>query len=497
MSIVGLDLGTTFSAIAYLNELGKPQIVPNSAGERIMPSAIYFESNERVLVGQVAINSRQNDVSRSIRWIKREMGNKDFRFKVTEKVYTPAELSSYIIKKLMTDSEVIVGPKPDVLITVPANFEEAARNATMEAGKIAGFRVIGLVNEPTAAAFYYAVTNNVTGRTLIFDLGGGTFDVTVADILPNYDVHVITSNGDRTLGGYNIDQRLVDYLEKEYVREKGGTLLGSPEDRAILEDYAEEIKIQLSERDKVPYRLIGPNGRITGELSLEAFNSLIQEEMNRVRMLIDSVLKESHDSPSSIKNVVLVGGSTRLKAVRDFLKSYFKKELISTGNVDEVVALGAALYAGKRMIEEHSDEVPDSMKSVLDNIPIIVDVCNHSYGTECISFNDVTKRFESINSIIIPKNTPIPCKVEKSDYVTARDNLKSVTVKVTQGEGEDLDNVTLICEQELTLPPNTPEDSVFHITYSYDKDQRMECIFEHVDSGKRVTMHLDLNEMED
>ena len=491
MSIVGLDLGTTFSAVAYLNEMGLPQIVPNMAGERIMPSALFFEQ-DRVLVGKVAINSRQADATRSVRWIKREMGNKNYRFRFGGEEYSPSKLSSYIVKKLLEDAETTVGSKPDVLITVPANFEDEARRATIEAGELAGFRVIGLVNEPTAAAYYYAVTKHITGRSLVFDLGGGTFDISIADISPDYAVKIITSKGDRSLGGYNIDQRLVDYLEEEYHRQKGGTLLETSEDKAVLEDYAEEIKIQLSVRDSVSYMVTGSNGRMKGELTLEKFNSLITIEMSRIQLLLDNVLKESNDTPSTIKNVLLVGGSTRLRAVQEYLASKFGKGPEVLGNVDEVVALGAALYAGKRMIEDHPEDVSPAMKPILTKAPVLLDVCNHSYGTLSLSFSEKMQKKELVNSIIIPKNTSIPC-TRIDDFYTVADNQASVLARVTQGEGEDPDNVTLIAEQEMELPPNTPKGSIVRVTYSYDKDQRMNCVFEHVDSGKTVKMNLDLN----
>lgn len=488
--IVGIDLGTTTSALSYLNDMGSPQVVANTDGERIMPSAVYFADGQRILTGKEAIRCRQDDATRAVRWIKRQMGDENYSVRVDGKNYSPAEISSFIIKKLIQDAQQTIGDISDVLITVPANFEDAARNATINAGKITGVNVIGLVNEPTAAAYYYAVVHEIQGKTLIFDLGGGTLDVTIATINKN-DVKIINSKGDRNLGGFNFDQMLVNYFEEYYSQAtNGGRLFESNEEKAIIEDYAEETKISLSKRQTVSFRLQGSEGTVKGELSREKYAEIINRELMRIQLLVECTLDEANETPASIDHVILVGGSSRLPVVRDLLVDIFGKAPEMVGNVDEVVSLGAALYAGRRMADERPEALPSGIAVVMRQTQELVDVCNHSYGTLSVSFNDNKNREELQNTIIIKKNTPIPCKVTE-DFYTRYDGQETVGAQITQGEETDPDLVTIIAEKDLHLPPNTPEGSVIRITYSYDKDQRMDCIFEHIDSGRKISLSVD------
>lgn len=219
--IAGIDLGTTFSAISHLNDMGRPEIIPNSDGERIMHSASYFTKDGRILVGTEAVRSRYEDTSRSVRWIKKNMGDADHRVLIDGREYAPAELSSLILKKLRQDASPQVGDVTDVVISIPANFGEVARKATMDAGKIAGLNVVGIVNEPTAAALYYAITHEIGGRVMVFDLGGGTFDVSIAKVAGK-DIEIVASSGDRDLGGSNFDQKLVEFFENKYKEGTGG-----------------------------------------------------------------------------------------------------------------------------------------------------------------------------------------------------------------------------------------------------------------------------------
>ena len=488
--IVGIDLGTTTSAISYLNDMGRPEVVANTDGERIMPSAVYFAEGQRILTGKEAIRSRQEDATRAVRWIKRKMGEENYSVRIDGKRYTPAEISSFIIKKLIQDAQVTIGNISDVLITVPANFEDAARNATINAGKIAGVNVIGLVNEPTAAAYYYAVVHEIEGKTLIFDLGGGTLDVTIATINSD-DVKIITSKGDRNLGGFNFDQMLVNYFEDYYAQgTNGGKLFETDEEKAIIEDYAEETKISLSKRPVVTFRLQGTEGSVKGELTREKYAEIINLELMKIELLLECALEEANETPNSIDHVILVGGSSRLPAVRNLLCNMFGKDPEMVGNVDEVVSLGAALYAGRRMAEEKPEALPDGFKDVIVQTPVLVDVCNHSYGTLSVNYNNNKHSEELQNTIIIKKNTQIPCEVTM-DFYTRYDGQETIGAEITQGEETDPDLVTVIAQKDLQLPPNTPADSVIRVTYSYDKDQRMDCVFEHVDSGRRISLSVD------
>ncbi len=490
--IVGIDLGTTMSALSYLNDIGKPEVVANADSERIMPSAVYFAEAQRILTGREAVRSRQADASRACRWIKRRMGDENYAIRVDGKSYSPAEISSFIIRKLIQDAEGQIGTISDVLITVPANFEDAARNATINAGKITGVNVIGLVNEPTAAAYYYANVHGVRGKTLIFDLGGGTLDVTIANITAD-NVKIINSQGDRDLGGFNFDQKLVKYFEEFYAKStQGGRLFETEEEKAFIEDYAEDTKLSLSKRQTVSFILRGKSGTKKGELSRERYAEIIDGELRRIRLLVESTLDEADETSHSIDHVILVGGSTRLPAVRDLLVDIFGKAPEMVGNVDEVVSLGAALYAGRRMAEEKPEALSYGIAVAMQRAPALVDVCNHSYGIISVNRND----YKHVNSIIIKRNTPIPCS-ETQDLYTLYDNQGKVNVSVTQGEETDLDLVTVIATNELPLPPHTPKRSVIRITYSYDKNQCMDCVFEHLDSGRRLCMQVETKEVDD
>ena len=234
------------------------------------------------------------------------MGDESYTLRIDGKTYSPAEISSFIIKKLIQDAELQIGKISDVLITVPANFEDTARNATINAGKIAGVNVLGLINEPTAAAYYYAVVHDIQGKVLIFDLGGGTLDVTIANVT-NDDVKIINSQGDRNLGGFNFDQLLVDYFADYYSQEtNGGKLFETNEERSIIEDYAEETKISLSKRQSVSFRLQGNNGTVKGELSRVKYAEIIGRELSRIQLLVECVLDEANETPASIDHITPV-----------------------------------------------------------------------------------------------------------------------------------------------------------------------------------------------
>ncbi|MHC4433026.1 MAG: Hsp70 family protein, partial [Planctomycetota bacterium] len=248
-SIVGIDLGTTFSALAVLNAIGKPEIVPNADGERLTPSAIFFdeENSDLIRVGVEAVNSRHLNAERSVRWIKRQMGDADYRKSIDSKDWTAVELSALILKKLRQDCSVENNEIHDAVISVPAHFDEVRRKATMDAGKMAGLNVIGIVNEPVAAALYYATTCEVSGKVLVYDLGGGTFDVTILDV-KGHQMDIVCSQGDHALGGVDFDRKVLELLEQSYRDKFGAELIGSEEDRAKYEDEAEDIKRTLSRR---------------------------------------------------------------------------------------------------------------------------------------------------------------------------------------------------------------------------------------------------------
>ena len=380
-NIVGIDLGTTFSALSILNAIGKPEIIPNADGERLTPSAIFFdeENSDIVRVGIEAINSRHLNAQRSVRWVKRHMGDANYHRKIDSKDWTPVELSALILKKLKQDSSVEHGDICDAVISVPAHFDEVRRKATMEAGKIAGLNVIGIVNEPVAAALYYATTRQVSGTVLVYDLGGGTFDVTIMEV-KGHEMKIICSQGDHALGGIDFDQKILEMLEQKYKEKFNAELIGSDEDRAKYEDEAEDIKRTLSRRDVAKKMLYGPAGNMRVEITREMFEKAISPLMDRADILVEVALGEAGIEPAGIGKVLLVGGSTRIPMVQQRLEKVFGKTPQTAVNVDECVALGAALHAGLTMLREKPDIMSAGISSGLMDINL-TDVCNHSYGT--------------------------------------------------------------------------------------------------------------------
>ena len=493
-NIVGIDLGTTFSALATLNSIGKPEIVPNADGERLTPSAIFFdeENSDIIRVGIEAINSRRLNAQRSARWIKRNMGDPNYRKHIDNKDWTPVELSSLILKKLKQDCSVGDDQIHDVVISVPAHFDEFRRKATMDAGTMAGLNVIGIVNEPVAAALYYATTRKVSGKVLVYDLGGGTFDVTIMDV-NGQQMNIICSQGDHALGGIDFDRKILEILQQNYKDKFNAELVNSDEDRAKYEDEAEDIKKTLSRRPVAKKILYGPAGSMKVEITREVFEEAISSLMSRADILVEVALEEAGLKPSEINKVLFVGGSTRIPLVQQRLEKMFGAAPETAVNVDECVALGAALHAGLTMLREKSDAVPAGVSNGLKDINL-TDVCNHSYGTICAPIDKETGRRVIENRIILKKNTPLPCDSSQMFY-TLTEGQTDLEVTVTQGEDTAVEYVNKIATHKFKLPPNRPADRPIKVTYSYDVNQRMHCRFEDVESGNvlEVDFCLDKN----
>ena len=492
-NIVGIDLGTTFSALSILNAIGKPEIIPNADGERLTPSAIFFdeENSDIVRVGIEAINSRHLNAQRSVRWVKRHMGDVNYHKNIDSKDWTPVELSALILKKLKQDCSVEHGDICDAVISVPAHFDEVRRKATMEAGTIAGLNVIGIVNEPVAAALYYATTRQVSGKVLVYDLGGGTFDVTIMEV-NGHDMKIICSQGDHALGGIDFDQKILEILEQKYKEKFNADLIGSDEDRAKYEDEAEDIKRTLSRRDVAKKMLYGPAGNMRVEITREMFEKAISPLMDRADILVEVALGEAGIEPAGIGKVLLVGGSTRIPLVQQRLEKVFGRTPQTAVNVDECVALGAALHAGLTMLKEKPDIMSAGISSGLMDINL-TDVCNHSYGTICAPIDKETGRRVIQNRIILNKNTPLPCEASQMFY-TLKEGQAEVEVTITQGEGNDVEFVNSISTYKFELPPDRPAECPIKVTYSYDVNQRMHCKFEDVESGRVLEVDLGLDQ---
>jgi molecular chaperone DnaK len=483
-TIAGIDLGTTFSALARLNGIGRPEIVPNSEGERITPSAVYFEEEEAgaIRVGLEAVNCRQLSPERAVRWIKRHMGDQDWKKEIDGRNWTPQEISSLILKKLKQDGSV-ESKISDVVISVPAHFDEVRRKATMDAGTLAGLNVIGIVNEPVAAALYYATTQTVNGRVLVYDLGGGTFDVTILDI-DGQQMDIICSQGDHALGGVDFDKKIVELLEDAYRTEHNAELIETEQDRAKYEDEAEDVKKTLSRRNSVRKILYGSAGSARVEITREQYEKAIEPLLARTEILVEVALEEAKSKVSDIQKVLLVGGSTRMPMVRQQLTEKFGFEPEVAVNVDECVALGAAIHAGLTKMQDNPKKVTAGVASGLKEVQL-KDVCNHSYGTICAPMDEETGQHVIRNSIILQKNTPLPCE-ETQTFYTMADGQTELQVSITQGEDEDPDFVNKIATEVFELPANRPANQPIHVQYSYDANQRMHCRFIDEQSGRTL-----------
>ncbi len=468
---IGIDLGTTTSGLAYLRPDGNPEIVPNADGERLTPSVVYFDPHENIkLVGSAARDG--GDPDRTVFGIKRMMDDPNFVVTIDGQKWTPTEISALILAKLKRDCAAILGDFEDVVITVPANFNELARTATINAARIAGLNVSRIVNEPTAAALYYAHVKKVSGHVLVYDLGGGTLDVTLLNVDPVKDSYqILLSEGARHLGGNHFDEQILEIYAEQYRLQKGGNLYTNEVERRRALQTGEDAKKMLSKLQQVSGTVGNKDrGLARVELSREDFEGAIRRLLTRTVMLVEQALGSVKLRPGDINHVVLVGGSTRMPVIRKLLEDTFGFKPVSCGNVDECVALGAALFAKK------AAEVSE--------------VCNHGYGTLALVDDPASNQEVLQNTVVIPKNTPIPCSITEI-YATSEDNESSIEVDITQGEDEDPRYVDVIGRISLKVPEGRPAGCKVHVTYSYDENQRVHARVTDAESGKSKEIQIE------
>ncbi len=454
---IGIDLGTTYSAIAVLSEEGVPSILPNREGDRITPSVIYFQDDGSALVGGMAKRSASVNPLDTVDFIKRQMGNPDYRFDAPSgESHTPESLSALILKRLKEDAELYLGDDAvkDVVITVPAYFDDAKRRATKDAGRIAGLNVIRVLNEPTAAALAYGAEGGQDGTVLVFDLGGGTFDVTVMKI-QGRSFDVIGTDGLHELGGKDWDDRVLSWLNAQFQDLGGPDLTETFESEAMLREKAEAAKRMLSQTEtaKVPISAGGLTKTIS--LTRQTFEELTSDLLNQARDMTASLVEELGLRWSDIDKILLVGGSTRMAAVPRMLEQLSGKAPSRFGNPDEVVALGAAIQAGL----EASTARHEPPRFVVE------DVTSQGLGVIALDADNGEER----NFIVIPRNAKIPAKSMET-FNTLHDGQTEVKVRVTQGDDDDPAYVKLIGAQLIQIPPY-PKGAEIGIEYAYDIDQ--------------------------
>ncbi len=490
--IFGIDLGTTNSAIA-LYENGIAKILKNTEGYEVTPSVIFFTGvdalgKDESIVGIEAKNHAATDPDNVVQFVKRNMGKLGSVYNhraPSGTEYTPEMSSALILKKVCQGAEQFVGEGnvKDVVITVPAYFDDARRTATKQAGKIAGLNVLRVINEPTAAAIAYGVDTEKNGKVLVYDLGGGTFDVTVMQI-DNGLFDVIATGGDSQLGGVNFDQKILSIFVRK-LNEQGCDI--NDEDDALmaeLREKAEKTKISLSniENARQILTINGKNYRI--EITREEFEIETQSLIYRTEILLNEVLSSKNVNWEEIDEVLLVGGSTRMPMVKKMMERVSGKNIVYKVDPDTAVAIGAAILANTMSVEDEPEDIREStaIEPYNGNCGIFVsDVTSQSLGVITVDkYNHSIKK----NTIIIPHNTKIPTKQSRILH-TLYDNQTKLDISVTEGDDEDVEYVKVIGNSLLDIPPY-PKESPIEVIYAYDIDQTIYIEVIDMVSGKSL-----------
>ena len=480
-AVIGIDLGTTNSCVAAV-ECGKPVIIPNAEGERTTPSVVAFSKSGERLVGRIAMRQAAINPDRTISSVKRRMGT-DWHVNIDGKAYNPQELSAMILRKLRTDAEAFLGQSvTDAVITVPAYFNDVQRQATKDAGRIAGLNVLRIINEPTSAALAYGLDNGTPQKVMVYDLGGGTFDVSIIEIGDGV-IEVLATAGDNHLGGDDFDERIADHLLGEFQREHGIDLRREPAALQRVREAACEAKVELSSlessRVNLPFLAQGPNGPIHFEATLtrDAFDRMTADLVQRTEGPVTVALNDAGIAASELGCVLLVGGSTRIPAVQRKVRELTGKEPSSSINPDECVATGAAIQGATL--------AGSSTGLVKANSILLLDVTPLSLSIETVG---------GVATRLVERNTTLPVHYSKT-FTTAAPFQTSVEIHVLQGERPMARDNKTIGKFRLKgvkrAPAGVPQ---IEVTFDIDANGILTVSAKDLDTGKQQSIVIDDNE---
>ncbi len=488
---IGIDLGTTFSAVAQVDQYGKPQIIPNTESERLTPSVILFDSGTAI-VGTYAKQNAVAEPEKIVDFVKREMGKNKAQFSraFNGHVYSAEELSAIILKKLRNDAEKYLSFEvTDAVITVPAYFNDAERTATLRAGQLAGLNVLQIINEPTAAALAYGIDKLDKNQTVfVFDLGGGTFDVTIMRI-QDHNISMLASNGDHRLGGKDWDDVIVNWVAEEFEKTHGENPLLDLQSYQDLYNRAVATKLQLSSRASVNL-VHGFNGKnIKIEVTREEFARRSQHLIERCKTICEIVLREANLTWANIDHILLIGGMTRMPAVREMLKEVSHVDVTDCVNPDEAVCIGAAIQAMLTLLGEEDAtgerilpaEVRAKFSDAAGSLFRVTNITTHTLGV--VLWNH--QKSEEYVFPMIKKMTGIPMET-KTSFGTVKANMKNAVVRVVEGESTIPSECTELGLCDIELPPFLPKGSPIKLTYCYNANQVLEVTVDAFGKQNRV-----------
>lgn len=487
--VVGIDLGTTFSAIATIDDRGQPVTLPNRDGELLTPSAVLLEDGAAI-VGLPALDVALEQPDRVATLIKRRMGQPTYGRPVAGREIRPETLSAIILRKLINDAERRIGPVLQAVITVPAYFDDTRRKATKDAGRIAGLNVLDILDEPSAAALAYSFQSGggelllpeAQRTVLVYDLGGGTFDVTLVR-LSKHRFESLAIEGDVRLGGKDWDDRIVDYVAGQFLKQHGDDPRTDPRSLSVLQAAAERAKRTLSRLQQTTLTCTHAGKMLTVPLSRAEFEAQTRDLLTRTRLTTQQVLRQAGLGWDKVDRILLVGGSTHMPMTGRMLQEISGQQPDSSLAVSEVVARGAALHAGIAASRDGDGSLGPEVIAALGQF-IEINVNSHSLGIEVKHLN------ERINDILIPKNTQLPAASSRV-YWTARENQQRVRVKVLQGEAHQADACISIGECWIDeLPANLPKGAPVQVRCGCGSNGLIDVMALDMTSGKMVRAEL-------